>query len=68
MGEKVEKKKITPVLLGMKVGANERFPIEQESSVQTAIQRQQRKHVRIGLKWSTEKTECGLELIVTRTA
>ncbi|MEG0889732.1 MAG: hypothetical protein RSH25_14805 [Bacteroides sp.] len=68
MGEQVEKRKITPVLLKMEVENEERFPIEQLDSINTAIQRQQSKHIRRGLKWSARKSDCGLEVIVTRVS
>ena len=68
MGEAIEKRKITPVLLKMEVQAEERFPVEQLDSINTAIQRQQSKRIRCGLKWSAKKSDCGLEVTVTRIA
>lgn len=68
MREQVEKRKITPIIIEMEVDGEERFPVEQLDSINTAIQRQQSKHIRRGLKWSAKKSDCGFEVIVTRIA
>lgn len=68
MVETIEKRKITPVLMDMKLNQEEKFPIEQLGSINTQIQRMQSKHIRAGLKWSARKCDDGYSVLVTRTA
>ncbi len=68
MEETIKRRKVTSVLLGMDVNDEERFPVEQLNSINTIIQRQQTIFIRKGLKWSANKSDDGLEVIVTRIA
>lgn len=66
MEEVVKRRRLSPVLANMRVGDKEEFPVEQHSSVITAIQRLQTSMARSGAKWSQKKE--GLSIIVERTA
>jgi len=68
MIETIEKRKITPVLMEMKLNGEEKFPVDQLDSINTTIQRLQTKHIFLGLKWSAKKCDEGYNVLVTRIA
>lgn len=68
MEEVIEKRRITPVLMGMDVGDKEIFPIEQYECTVTTVQRLQTRHARTGRRWQINKQSKDLTVLITRTA
>ncbi|WP_321479728.1 hypothetical protein [uncultured Bacteroides sp.] len=66
MNDVIEKRDVAPVLREMKVGDEEVFPIEQQLTVVTTIQRLQTEMIRSGVKWSQRRN--GFNCVVQRTA
>ena len=66
MEQKLEKRRISPTLINMEIGAEEIFPIKQLNSINSTIQRLQSVMIEEGLKWSAMKCENGYKVKVIR--